>query len=207
MLRGETTCRVPSDTAGYWTPTAYLGSQQIQPTVMRIYYHGSNADIETIPAGLQTIGGRKDATSAAENPHVRWSCGETKDVNTPRSSNPYDCTWWADQYGFVDGVIAIVDLPNCWDGAGLAPDSVTYPIGGICPVGFHHVLPRLSERVHYGVMNPTNPDGSVALTLSSWPYWTFHADFWNTWQQSRLDHCSHSRSTRARPSSASRSSA
>jgi hypothetical protein len=187
LLQGDTTCRVPSDTAGYWTPTAYLGSQPIQPTVMRVYYLGSNADVETIPPGLQMIGGRRDATSAAENPHVRWSCGETKTVKTPRLSSPYDCTWWADQYAFVDGVIAIVDLPNCWDGIGLAPESVTYPVGGVCPAGFGHVLPRISERVHYGILDPLNPDGSVALTLSSGPYWTFHADFWNTWQQSRLD--------------------
>ena len=36
-------------------------------------------------------------------------------------------------------------------------------------------------------MNPLNPDGSVALTLSSGPFYTLHADFWNTWQQERLD--------------------
>ncbi len=188
MLEGATTCRVPSDTAGYWTPTVSLGSEQIQPSVMRIYYLGTaGRDVETIPAGLQMIGGSKVATAPEENPHVRWSCGETKGVKTPRSSIPYDCTWWASQYPFVDGLIAMVDLPNCWDGVGLTPDSVTYPVGGVCPAGFGHVLPRISERVHYGIMNPTNPDGSVALTLSSGPYWTFHADFWNTWQQERLD--------------------
>ena len=36
-------------------------------------------------------------------------------------------------------------------------------------------------------MNPLNPDGTVALTLSSGPYYTLHSDFWNTWQQERLD--------------------
>src|ERR687898_417831 len=65
--------------------------------------------------------------------------------------------------------------------------SVAYEVGGICPAGFPHVLPRLSQRVHYGVMNPTNADGSVRLTLSSGPYWSMHSDFWNTWQQERLD--------------------
>ncbi|MGH2635987.1 MAG: DUF1996 domain-containing protein [Actinomycetota bacterium] len=188
MLAGETTCRVPSDKAGYWAPTAYLNSQAIEPLVMRIYYLGTpNEDIETIPAGLQMIAGNRDATSGAENPHVRWYCGETKDVKTPRSSIPYDCTTWSKQYAFVDGVIAIVDFPSCWDGTGLTPSSVTYPVSGACPAGFGHVLPRISERVHYGIMNPLNPDGSLALSFSNGPYWAYHADFWNTWEQPRLD--------------------
>jgi hypothetical protein len=190
MLAGGTTCRVPSDTAGYWAPTAYLNGEQVRPTVMRIYYLGTpNAEVETIPAGLQMIGGNRDATSGLENPHVRWYCGETKDVKTPRASVPYDCTDYARQHAFVDGVIAIVDFPNCWDGVGLTPSSVVYPESGNCPAGFRHVLPRLSERVHLGIMDPTvpGPDSTVALELSSGPYWTFHADFWNTWQQERLD--------------------
>jgi hypothetical protein len=185
MLAGDTTCRVPSDTAGYWAPTAYLNSLPIQPTVMRIYYLASPG-VESFPPGLQMVGGNKEAVSGADNPHVRWSCGETRDVKTPRATVPYDCTFWASHH-FVDGIIAIVDFPSCWDGTGLTPASVTYPSGGSCPAGFPHVLPRISERIHYGVMNPTNPDGTVALALSSGPYWTYHADFWNTWQQPRLD--------------------
>lgn len=188
MLQGGTTCRVPSDTAGYWTPTASVGGQSIQPTVMRVYYLGTaGAEVQTIPTGLQLIGGNRDATSPEENPHVRWSCGETKQIKTPRWPTPYDCTPYALDHGFVDGVIAMVDLPNCWNGIGLDPESVTYPVDGECPDPFEHVLPRISERVHLGILNPMNPDGSVALTLSSGPFWTFHADFWNTWQQERLD--------------------
>jgi uncharacterized protein DUF1996 len=188
MLAGDTTCRVASDTAGYWAPTAYLNGQLIEPKVMRIYYLGiPAASVETIPPGLQMIGGNRDATSPDENPNVRWSCGETSTVKTPRSKTPYNCGPWADRYAFVDGVIATITMPNCWDGTGLGPDSVAYPEVGTCPAGFPHVLPRLSERVHYGIMDPTSPDGSIALTLSSGAYWSFHADFWNTWQQPRLD--------------------
>jgi hypothetical protein len=188
MLAGDTTCRVASDTAGYWAPTAYLNGQLVEPKVMRIYYLGvPGVTVETIPPSLQMIGGTREATTPEEDPHVRWSCGETATVKTPRSETPYDCTPWAAEYAFVDGIIAMVTLPNCWDGTGLGPDSVTYPAGSFCPSGFRHVLPRLSQRVHYGIMDPTNPDGSIALTLSSGPYWSFHADFWNMWQQARLD--------------------
>ena len=36
-------------------------------------------------------------------------------------------------------------------------------------------------------MNPIGPDGTLAFELSSGPWYTLHADFWNTWQQERLD--------------------
>jgi hypothetical protein len=187
MLLGATTCRVPSDTAGYWTPTAYLDGEPIVPPVMRIYYLGHpTARVETIPPGLQMIGGNRDATSPEENPHVRWSCGQTVEVRTPLEAAPYDCTPWAG-YRFVDGVVAHIDFPRCWDGAGLTPEHVVYEVNGSCPAGFPHVLPEISERVHFHVMDPTGPDGTVRLTLSSGPYYTMHGDFWNTWQQPRLD--------------------
>jgi hypothetical protein len=187
LLAGGTTCRVPSDTAAYWTPTAYLNGTSITPIVMRIYYLAPKESVvETIPPGLQMIGGNKAATSAAYNPHVRWYCGETKEVKTPRQPIPYDCTPWS-TYPFVDGVVGIVDLPNCWNGSGLTPEDVVYPVSGHCPIAFRHVLPIISERVHFGVMNPLNADGSVALSLSSGAYFTLHGDFWNTWQQARLD--------------------
>ena len=187
MLAGETTCRVASDTAGYWTPTGYLDGVQIKPKVMRIYYLGSaTGTTETIPPGLQMVGGNRDATSPAENPHVSWFCGRTNSVTTPREDTPYDCSPWA-QYDFVDGIIAVIDFPSCWNGSGLSPADVTYPVGGACPAGFGHVIPKLSERVHFGVMNPLAIDGSLAFTLSSGPWYSLHADFWNTWQQERLD--------------------
>ncbi len=187
MLAGATNCRIPSDTAGYWSPTASLSGVTVKPPLMRIYYLGvKDVAVETIPQGLKMIGGNKDALSPAENPHVFWYCGQTVSVKTPKMDAPYDCGPWA-QYRFVDGVVGVVDLPNCWDGVGLEPSNVVYPVGGVCPSGFDHVLPKVSERVHFGVMNPLNPDGTVGLTLSSGAYYTLHADFWNTWQQPRLD--------------------
>lgn len=187
MLAGITECRDRGDTAGYWAPTAYLNGVQLTPLVMRIYYlNPPGEQVETIPPGLQMIGGDMHATSGADNPHVSWACGFTVALGTPRRDTPYDCTSF-DSHPFVDGVIAIIDMPNCWDGIGLRPENVTYPVAGDCPPSFPRVLPRLSQRIHYGIMNPLNPDGSVALSLSSGPYYSMHSDFWNTWQQERLD--------------------
>ena len=187
MLAGFAECRDRGDTAGYWAPAGYLSGVQITPLVMRIYYLSRpGQDVETIPAGLQMIGGNKDARSGAENPHVQWFCGSTTQVQTPLRDAPYDCTSYAG-FRFVDGVVGVVDMPNCWNGVGLRPEDVTYEVDGACPPGFPRILPRLSQRIHYGVMNPLNPDGSVALSLSSGPYYSLHSDFWNTWQQERLD--------------------
>jgi hypothetical protein len=187
LLQGDTTCRVPSDTAGYWAPTPYLAGKQLQPPVMRIYYFGDpSGQVETIPPRLQMIGGNKEATSPAENPHVRWYCGQIKSQRTPLEDTPYDCRPWK-SFGFVDGVVALIEMPRCWDGVGLTPEDVAYQVAGRCPPEFPRVLPRLSERIHMGIMNPLNPDGTVALTLSSGAFYTMHADFWNTWQQERLD--------------------
>jgi len=187
LLKGDTTCRIPSDTAGYWAPTPSLSGKQLRPPVMRIYYFGDpSGQVETIPPGLQMIGGNKEATSPAENPHVRWYCGQIKGQRTPLMDAPYDCWPWK-KFGFVDGVIALIEMPSCWNGVGLTPEDVSYPIDRQCPPEFPHVLPRLSERIHMGIMNPRNADGTVALTLSSGAFYTMHADFWNTWQQERLD--------------------
>jgi hypothetical protein len=187
MLAGETTCRVPSDTAGYWAPAGFMNGVRVKPGVMRIYYlAGATGTPGTLPAGLQMIGGNKEAQSPGENPHVSWSCGQTTSVSTPQMDMPYDCRPWA-QYPFVDGIVASIDFPSCWNGIGLRPEDVTYPEGGACPPGFGNVIPKLSERVHYGVMNPLGLDGTLAFQLSSGPAYSMHADFWNTWEQERLD--------------------
>ncbi len=188
MLAGGTTCRVPSDTAGYWSPAASADGVALVPKAMRIYYFGVADDlVETFPAGLKMIGGNPEALTPEENPHVTWSCGESRAIKTPREPVPYDCTVWAPGHPFVDGVVANVEMPNCWNGTGLEPADVVYPVEGACPAGFPRVLPKLSQRIHLGVMDPLTPSGDVAVTLSSGPFHTMHADFWNTWQQPRLD--------------------
>jgi hypothetical protein len=206
MRKGETTCRMLADTAGYWSPTAYLASQRITPDRVRAYYFGIvKGGLETIPAGLQMLAGNKNAVTPDENPHVDWFCGAAKKkaIGTPVSTHPYDCSPYLERDPFDDGIVARLDFPNCWDGVGLAPNDVVYADHtfrrpGACPAGFHHVIPRLILRIHYGVMDPCagvtpctwhEPSAAnVQLTLSSGTYVTFHADFWNTWHQRRLDH-------------------
>ena len=205
LRSAETTCLLEGDTAAYWAPTAYLDSAPITPDRVRAYYFGisgagafGDAQVETIPRDLQMLAGNKSATTPEENPHVGWFCGAAQKIATatPLVGHPYDCTPYLRDDPFVDGVVAKIVFPNCWDGLGTSPGDVVYPDPG-CPTGFPHVLPRLILRVHYGIMDPClgstpctadhAPEENIHLTLSSGTYLTYHADFWNTWQQNHLD--------------------
>jgi hypothetical protein len=77
-------------------------------------------------------------------------------------------------------------MANCWDGTGLNRSDLSYPVGfpatfkanppGYpCPAGFSHLLPVVSEVIHFGLINP------ATLSFSSGPYYTLHADYWQTW--------------------------
>lgn len=198
MLLGQTTCKNWDDTAGYWSPTAYLSGAEVTPIRQRIYYFGNaKGSVETIPADLKIIAGNKLSTSPGENPEVAWNCGGT----TQLSTHPYDCRPFQGTSTNVDGVVVTVDFPECWDGTRLDSadhmSHMAYKIqGSACPASHPHVIPRLRLRVHYGVWDPclgaspcgaSDPDTNVKLTLSSGPYWTIHADFWNTWKQAALN--------------------
>jgi hypothetical protein len=194
MLAGSTTCRVRDDKAGYWSPTAYLNGSQIVPRSMQVYYFGvANRTVETIPPDLQMIAGQKDAASPQQNPRVAWFCGKS----SPVAPHPYDCRPYAGPG--VDGVVGRVDFPSCWNGAIPArPGDLAYPASKTaCPEAFPRRIAVIRFRIHFGVMDPCagatpctptdTPEDNIALSLSSGPYYTLHADFWNTWRQPRLD--------------------
>jgi uncharacterized protein DUF1996 len=195
MLVAGTTCSDPADTAAVWVPVAIVNGQVIVPQREKTYYFRASGDVETVPADLRAIGGDQHAT-APGTPSVTWDCG----IGTPRTTHPYDCTPYAGGPERVDGVVARVDLPTCWDGAtdpSQPQSNIVGPVNGHCPAAFPHAIPRVSIRVHYGIWNPCEgitpcgPDdasaANVTMQLSSGPYYTMHADFWNTWQQDALD--------------------
>jgi hypothetical protein len=198
MLDSNTSCRDWDDTAGYWSPVGYLNGEQITPIRQRLYYLGSvSGSVNTFPADLRMIAGDPTATSAAKNRHVAWSCGGG---STPLSTHPYDCTPYQGLSGLVDGIVGNVDFPECWDGANLDSadhtSHMSYVVKGACPADHPVRIPSLRLRVHFGVWDPcegatpcgpNDPDDNVALSLSSGPYYTLHADFWNTWKQGALD--------------------
>jgi Domain of unknown function (DUF1996) len=196
MLDAPTTCRDPQDRAAVWSPTAYMNDRRIVPVRERTYYFGAGRRrVATVPADLKMLAGNGMATSPSDNPHVTWDCGG----DSPRATHPYDCSPYRDVS--ADGLVARIDFPECWDG--LHTDSadhvshVAYRQGRRCPPSHPHRIPRIRVRVHYGIFDPcagarpcspdAMPPGGLAFRLSSGPYFTVHADFWNTWQQSALD--------------------
>jgi hypothetical protein len=201
MLASTTTCSDPADTAAVWAPVAILSGQTYVPQREKTYYFRESDDIETVPPDLRVVAGAETTHAshdddAAAPPGVSWDCG----IETPRSDHPYDCTPYAGGDYRVDGVIARVDFPTCWDGRTDAPDhrsQLVYPDGSRCPRDHPRAIPRISVRIHYGIFDPCagatpcGPDPAsapnVAMALSSGSYRTMHADFWNTWQQDALD--------------------
>jgi len=198
MLASATTCSDPQDTAAVWVPVAFVGDQTYVPQREKTYYFRASDVVHTVPPDLRAIAGASTMHADDGEPPVgvTWDCG----IDTPRSDHPYDCTPYADGEYRVDGVIARVDFPTCWDGRTDAPDHrshLVYRDRSACPAGHGRAIPRISVRVHYGVWDPCagatpcGPDAAsaadVAMTLSSGSYRSMHADFWNTWQQAALD--------------------
>jgi hypothetical protein len=197
MVASGTSCVLGDDTAGYWNPTASINGRPVRAIRVSAYYFGAQTgDVTAFPPGLQMLAGNKNATSRAENPRVRWSCIKTGD--SPLADHPYNCR----PYG--GRVTARVDFPSCWDGLGLTPEHMAYTVKGQCPATWVR-LPQLSYRVRWDLRDPCAgatpcslsdaPDANIALHLSSGSgsethddgYYTFHADFWNTWQQVQLE--------------------
>jgi len=186
----------------------------MKPGRIRVYYFpslrvGIDGPLSTIPKNIRIIGGNPHAMSARQNPAVRWTCGGPK---APEVNHPYNCLPYTAGVGtpLRDGVRAMVDFPFCWDGKHLdSPDHFSHVIypdpkdttphehPPDCPGGHPKNIPAISVRVHWPIYDPCfgatpcgpyNSSGKkVKIRLSSGPYWTMHADFWNAWVQKRLN--------------------
>lgn len=201
MIAGPTTCSIAVDTAAYWFPSGFRGRTRLRPTLSKAYYFGlPEHSVLVPPPGSKLIGGNPSASSAEDNPHATWSCGASGPHQTPIADHPYDCTPFAARWSFVDSVVARIEFPNCWNGTGRGPEDVVYSVDHRCPAGFRNKVPAFRTQIHFGILDPCLPRSwcgpastgkDVVLRLSSGPYYTLHADFWNTWHQrafSRLVH-------------------
>jgi hypothetical protein len=210
LLRAGTTCTDRKDRAAMWIPTAQIRKggawRNATPYRERTYYFPSIrknlGTTHTLPKDLKFIGGDPSASSWRDNPAVSWFCGE----NSPLRPWPYDCGPYVAPR--EDGVRAIVAMPYCWDGRLDSPTHtahVIYPDPGDrtphtkparCPASHPTHIQAVSIRVHFELKDPCagakpcGPDAGgrkVKLRFSSGPYYTLHADFWNTWVQTRLN--------------------
>ena len=78
----------------------------------------------------------------------------------------------------------IVTFPDCWDGERLTGHGssahAVYSDGG-CPASHPVAVPQLMIGLDYP---PVDPAG---LSLASGSILTGHADFWNVWDQDKLE--------------------
>jgi hypothetical protein len=191
MRAAGTTCTLKTDTAGYWAPALYRNGARVLPggswagraTRQQIYYRDDNVapgtHIHTIPVDLRLVAGVSHAMNAAENPElgkeIYWGCSDnsTGKLVAP----PASCS---------SGIISLhIGFPNCWDGVKThANDTahVVYPHSYRCPASHPTALPRVIIRLEYPVGTTTG-----TIKLASGPTYTVHGDFWNTWNQIRLN--------------------
>jgi hypothetical protein len=179
-------CSASSDTSGYWTPAVYRNGVKINPQSSgsrdQIYYRADNlvtgTKVEPFPADFRMIAGNAMALSPADSPklgkELYWGCSDNSTGKL--AAPPASCS---------TGIISLhVGFPNCWDGVLTHVNDtshVRYPSSGLCPTGYPRKLPRVILRWEFPVGTQTGN-----ITLSSGPTYTIHADFWNTWNQTRL---------------------
>ena len=120
---------------------------------------------------------------------VRYTCGDSagNTIMTPVSAWPYNCANYRDlDDSFNDGIVAIVDFPQCWNGQadwpapndsshmvpgyvapwipdpGAPPNDFAYATNGICPPAgqpsYNIPVVQLEERFHPLTANPQYAD-------------------------------------------------
>jgi hypothetical protein len=201
LLGQPTTCGAPADTAAYWMPAMWIGQTRYVPKYARAYYSRdapAGVKVVAFPANTQIVAGDKTRTTPSPG-IVSFSCGASTPGDSPSSGQaPYDCKSRLGGDDSHDGLVGRVLFPHCWDGVGnQQADFMGYT--ATCPLGWKYV-PRIRLGFHYfacganatiwpiGQMTP--PPTAGVTTFGSMPGmlpWTaFHADFFNSWNQSGL---------------------
>lgn len=176
---GETSCDQPLDRAAYWVPALLdpMG-RPVEPVRSVAYYRvGVGVDaatVEAYPPGLKMIAGDAGATTTQPIGVVAWSCG----TGSRRETAPPRC-------GQSTTLRVLVTFPDCWDGEHLDADDhrshVAYSHDGSCPGSHPVAVAQLQFVVDYPPVEPGE------LSLASGPLTTAHADFWNVWDQDKLE--------------------
>lgn len=178
LRAGGSTCSRRGETAAYWTPTLFSGSQPIVPVVAWAYYRrGTLARVTAFPPGFRLIAGSAMATAAQPLRVTWWDCGI--EAGVAASSEPPACP-----PGPRTALRLHVAFPECWDGQSLdSPDHrshMAYDVVGVCPPSHPVALPEIELILRY-------PELTGPVTLASGGAHSAHADFVNAWDQQRLD--------------------
>jgi hypothetical protein len=180
MRNSRTTCNQPGDTAGYWTPAMYNSDGLIRKSRTYAYYipgDKSQKGLKAFPADLRMIADIKPGVGGSG-----WRC----DGDPPSKPVPGNCPG-------DHSIQARVVFPDCWDGKHL--DSADHRSHmayagekGKCPTDHPVPVPRLQLKSVYRISKAKGlylaPSAGSMMPM---PLTTYHADFWNTWDQPTLE--------------------
>jgi hypothetical protein len=187
LMRSETTCDKPADTAAYWQPALYDGDQRIVPIQVQAYYRAAPGveptDVEPYPFGMEMLAGDAMATTPQDSEAAGWSCGSSTEL----SADPPECS-------ATSPLHMVLTFPDCWDGEHLRSadhrSHVAYSAEGECPEGYPVHVPQLTMSIKY----PVSGDGHD-LRLASGNVYSAHGDFFNGWDpeglQREVEACIH----------------
>ena len=199
LRAGGTNCDDPGDTAAYWAPTLSWtdssGTTERTASITRFYYRlggkSPNVPVNPHPA-LDTDGdgqlddGLKIVTVQGKN--VEWRCMNTGTFST---KPPSRCD---------NGKLVVrIKFPDCLqvdaNGRPLldSADHRSHMVDSVrpenalkdkCPSTHPYPVPMLQTNIEF----PIPPGTLGTVKLSSGAYSTMHADFFNAWDQARLEH-------------------
>jgi hypothetical protein len=150
--------------------------------------------VQPYPAGLMLVAGDRTATEPQPTEVISWSCGSSP----VRAEAPMLCPP-------TETLRLLINFPDCWDGEHVGPEAArgvrppgtdhdpnhldgadvtpfsTYSESGSCPTTHPVPIPMLQLAIDYPPVDPTE------LSLASGSITTAHADFWNVWDQHKLE--------------------
>ena len=175
---GGTSCARADDTAAYWMPTLYQGTNAVLPAASTIYYRrGTFAKVRAFPNNFRMIAGDATATTPQDFHIVFWNCGGG-DGGSPSSTVP-TCT---NTRG--SSLRLHVRFPNCWDGRRLDSadhkSHMAYSIRGHCPSTHTVAVPAITVLFRYPSLE------GEGFSLASGGQLSGHADFLNAWKPGAL---------------------
>jgi hypothetical protein len=200
LRAGGTTCDDPGDTAAYWAPTLSWtdssGTTERTASITRFYYRlggkSPNVPVNPHPAGLKIV--------TVQGKNVQWRCMNT---GTWSTKPPSRCDngklvvriMFPDCLAVVAGSNPMKPLTDTADDPSRFPtnDHRSHMVDSVrpenalkdkCPSTHPYPVPMLQTNIEF----PIPPGTRGTVKLSSGAYSTMHADFFNAWDQARLEH-------------------
>jgi hypothetical protein len=118
----------------YYIPHGSAANEEIPDgTIMIAGYPFGCANVNNyLPTGCSSTGSPSYPVDVSGVPHiVEYDCGAAPGQFTPISAWPYNCAKYTDADDPFDGVVAMVNFPDCWNGQASFPAPNSPSINGL----------------------------------------------------------------------------